>query len=126
MKNDTLSINKAISIDGINITVQGYQYYDVTLHYVQYEQPTIVCDMTRVRILNNKISLYEGPSMSWAANLQTVIDDSLRTHFVVSISDPENSFTIVTDGAAVMAKMTEKSVSRTRSSPDHNWMHCLV
>ncbi len=70
--------------------------------------------------------LLESPSVSSAANLRTAIDDSLRAHNGVSISELQKSFTIVTDGAAVIAKVAGSSVSRTRSSTDHKWMRCMV
>ncbi len=48
LRNSILSIGGAISINGVNITVQGKLYYDMTLHYVLYERPTLVFDETRV------------------------------------------------------------------------------
>ncbi len=53
-KNSILSIDGAIFIDGVKFSVQGKHYYDVTLHYLQYERPTLVCDETLVRIQNQK------------------------------------------------------------------------
>jgi len=37
-----------------------------------------------------------------------------------------NNFTLVTDGAAVMAKMSGSSSSRNIAIPDEGWMRCYV
>ncbi len=126
LKNSILSIDVAISIDSVYITVQSKQYYDVTLYCVHYEWPTLVCDETRVRIQNQTILLLEGPSVPSAAHMRTVIDDLLRAHYGGSIFELQKLFKILTDAAAVTAQMAGSSVCCTRSSSDHKWMRCFV
>ena len=37
-----------------------------------------------------------------------------------------NKFTLVTDSAAVMARVAGSLVSRQIAAPDHRWMRCFV
>jgi len=68
----------------------------------------------------------EGPTVGNAANIRSLLGAKLQQHYSTSFESFQKNFTIVTDGAAVMACVAGSSVSRNIAPLDQKWMRCFV
>ena len=59
-------------------------------------------------------------------NIRTTLNNALLEKYEYSLDVFMRGFTMVTDGAAVMARVANASVSRDIHTPDETWMRCLA
>jgi len=55
-----------------------------------------------------------------------MLDSNLQRDYGIDFATMHKTFILVTDGAAVMAKMAGSSVSESIAIPDEKWMRCYV
>ena len=78
----------------------------------------------KFEIKESTISLLEGPHVANAANLRVLFSHQLKLKYEVDFNSIQKTFTVVTDGAAVMARMANTSMSRRVSPWDQTWIRC--
>ncbi len=78
------------------------------------------------KIKNKTLMLVEGPIVSCARNIRSVLDDNLMQKYDISLNAFQKSFTMVTDSAAVMDRVEYSSVSTDLHVPDETWMGCMA
>ena len=66
------------------------------------------------------------PAVASACNIRKALNDVLQQKFNTLLNTFLKRFTIVTDGAAVMARVANASVSREIQASDENCMRCMA
>jgi len=116
----------AVSVDGVSLKIQNRHYYDFTMHHMDVTTPRAPHAKPKFGIKTSTILFIEGPSIASADNIRDILDQNLRTEYGITFDTIQETFTLVTDGAAVMAKMAGSSVSVNIAIPDEGWMRCYV
>ena len=70
--------------------------------------------------------LVEVPNHPDAANIRRSINGALLDKYETTLDTFMRDFAMVTDGAAVMARVANASVSRDINAPDETWMNCVA
>jgi len=120
------SLGGAVTIDGVNLKVQGRHYYDFTVHHIDVVRPKSVLDLPKFQLKTSTILFVEGPPVGTANNIRSHLDSNLKSQFGTSFDAIQKNYTVVTDGAAVMACVAGSSVSRALAPLDQTWMRCHV
>ena len=68
--------------------------------------------------------LLEGPNVANTANLRVLLSDQMKLKYEVNFNPIQKTFTVVTDGAAVMARMANTAASRRVAPRDQTWIRC--
>lgn len=123
---DLLKQGGAVSVDGVMLKLQGKHYYDFTIHHMEMKLSKNVVAFPKFSIKTSTILFMEGPSRSDALSIRNMIDENLTREYGIDLNAIQNSFTLVTDGAANMARMAGSSVSRRIAALDERWMRCLA
>jgi len=116
----------AASCDGVSLKLQRKHYYDFTLYFMDIIKPKNLREEVSFGIKNTTILLVEGPDSATAVNIRNTLDVNLKKYYGIGIDTIQETFTMVTDGAAVMASMAGSSVSRAIHPLDQTWMRCIV
>lgn len=124
LKQVILSRGGAISIYGVTLKVQGRYFYDFRLHYFNVVKRSGVIEPPQFKIKATTILFVEGPDFSTADNLLAYLNDQLQLTYGVGFHSIQKTFIVVTDGAAVMAKMVKSSVSTRLVEIDQKWTPC--
>ena len=90
------------------------------------KKPKSLLDTPVFRLESSTILLLEGPEVANAENIRSMLNDNLQSRFGVDFKSISESFTIVTDGAPVMARMAGSSTSRRVASQSEKWMRCYL
>ena len=106
------SFGGAITIDGVTLKVQRRHYYDFTVHHIHMVRPRNVLEVPKFGLKTSKTLFLEGPEINNAENIRSLIDTYLEAKFGVSFDSLQKNLTVVTDGAAVMARVAGCSLSR--------------
>ena len=106
--------------------MQNKHFYDLTLHYVKDNGCKVLSAGPQFEIINDTILLSEGPVTPNAINLRNMLQRDLLSHYGLSLDEVTKKFTMVTDGAAVMARMAGSSISRVIAPLDDKWRRCTV
>ena len=64
--------------------------------------------------------------MSKARNIHLTLEDALRYKYGIELCNSMKNFTMVTDGAAVMVRVANASVSLDLHVPDETWMRYMT
>ena len=76
---------------------------------------------------NGKLHLLvEKPDFASGPNLRAVIDNRLRLNYGLDFNSIQKFFTVVTDGAANMARMANSSISSRLVCRDEKWIGYFV
>jgi len=116
----------AITIDGVHLKVQGKHYYDFTVHHIDIVRANPFLDKPEFNMKTTTVLFVEGPTVGNAVNIRGLLDTNLQREYGTSFDSIQKNFTIVTDGAAVMACVAGSSVSRNIAPLDQTWMRCFV
>jgi len=116
----------AVTVDGVTLKMQGRHYYDYTLHHIEIKHMRGTHLKPTYGIKTNTILFVEGPGKANAVNIKEMLDKNLQRDYGINFDTMHKTFTLVTDGAAVMAKMAGSSVSESIAIPDEKWMRCYV
>lgn len=122
---DVVKFGGAMSCDGVTLNVQDKQFYDLTLHYFSFG-PIGVSWNQRVALRNLTVLLVEPQDGKKASDLRKMLDEKLTKEYGISFSSLSNTFTFVTDSAAVMPNIVNSSVSSNIAPLNEKWMGCLV
>lgn len=120
-----MALGRAMSVDGLTLKIQGKHYYDLTLHYF-VEKPCIGPNGSTFVLKNDTRLLQLGPANSNAENIRANLKHGLSRSYGLSLDDLSKTFTMVTDGAAVMARAAGSSVSRNIAPLYQRWMRCTA
>ncbi len=124
MKKGSLKYGGEITIDNVHLKVQGKLFYDFTLHYMEINNKGPF-DSSLFNMKNVTLLLIEGLETPSAQNIKNCLNAALLDKYELSMDHFFRGFTIVTDGAAVMAKVANASVSRGIHTSDETWMRCM-
>jgi len=116
----------AVTVDGVTLKIQGKHYYDFTVHYMAVRKAAGILATPTFGIETSTILFLEGPEVGNAENIRSLLDVNLQKEYGLDFNTIQKSFSMVTDGAAVMAKMAGSSVSLNKAIPDESWMRCFV
>ena len=117
LRNGSLQYSAPITIDGVHLKVQVKHFYDFVLHFIEvsvngpFQEPTF-------KIRKITLLIVEGPDSPTAQNIKSCLNNALMEKYELSMDHFFCDFTIVTDGAAVMARVANVSVSREIHAPD--------
>ena len=64
--------------------------------------------------------------MSNARNIRLTLEDALRDKYGIELCHFMENFTMVSDGAAVMARVGNASVITDLHVPDETWVRCMA
>ena len=84
-------------------------FYDFTVHHVDFKKVRAVLEPPSFETKSSTILFVEGPEVPSASNLRASLSDSLRLSYGVDFDTFQKTFIVVTDEAAVMAKMANSS-----------------
>ncbi len=119
VKNKMLVTGGAITIHDVNLSIQRKHYYYVTLHCVTNEHSNDLFGQSKLRIRSQTVALIEGAFIPQAAEFRKTNDETLKEYYDETSRYLQDSFKIVTVGAAVTAKRAGSSASRTRNALNH-------
>ena len=77
-------------------------------------------------IKNETILLVEGPLFPNATNILEKLEVALLQKYQISLKTFFKNFAMVTDSAALVAKIAHASESLELHTPDETWMSCLA
>ncbi len=83
-------------------------------------------DSPSFEIQNSRLLFAKGPVFANAYNIRAKLDEELQRQYGFSLSSLTQLHTMVTDGAAVMARVAGSPVSPNIAQMDQNWMRCGV
>ena len=106
-----------MTVDGVHLKVQGKHFYDFKAHHVDVNAKGPFDDV-KFEIKSPTVFLVEGPDCPSARNMRTTLNNALLEKYEYGLDVFMRGFTIVTDGAAVMARVANASVSRDIHRPD--------
>jgi len=116
----------AVTVDGVTLKIQGKHYYDFTVHQLSIQKTSGLLAPPTFGIKTSTILFMEGPTVANADNIRGMLESSLEKEYGITLDTIQKTFSMVTDGAAVMAKTAGSSVSLNIAVPDETWMRCLV
>ena len=125
VQNGLLQYGGAAIIDGIHLKVQGKRYFDSTLHFMDIQEKGRFSKV-EFKIRNVTLLLTEAPDQPSAKSIRQCVNAALVPKYGTTMDFFTKWFTMVTDSAAVMAKVAGASVSRDLHCPDETWMSCLA
>ena len=120
-----LQFGGAVTVDGVPLKLKGKQYYDFTLHFLEVKENGPFSDVSFF-LRNVTLLLIESPAVASACNIRKALDDALLQKYNTLLNTFLKRFPMVTDGAAVMARVANASVSREVQPPDENRMRCMA
>ena len=86
----------AIAVDGVTLKM-------VVVTTMILVRPKSFRDEAKIGMETKTIALFESPKVPNAENLRSSIDERLQSIFGSSLATMQRSWTVVTDGASVMA-----------------------
>ena len=98
-------------------------FYDFSVQYMEVDTKKALED-PMFAIWNLTLLLVEGPSVSNARNIRDALYTALLEKYEIGLDHFMKYFTMVTDSAAVMARVANASVSHDKHEPDETWMGC--
>lgn len=116
----------AVTIDGVNLKLQNRHFYDFTVHHIHICRGKTIHAAPTFDMKTTTILFVEGPRVGTAINIRSLLGTKLLEQYNTSLEDMQKNFTVVTDGAAVMACVAGSSVSRNIAPLDQTWMRCFV
>ena len=105
-----------VTVDRAHLKLQGKIFYDFTLHCIEIREKTAFEEAIFV-IRTETLLLVAGPSVPNTSNIRSAIADGLREKYEIDLDDFMKEFTMVTDGAEVMARVANASKSRELYNP---------
>lgn len=121
-----VQIGGALTTDGVSIKMQDRQFYDLTLHVIRVIEHESVDKRVSFELVNKTLILHEKPDNGSASHIRTMISEELQRRYFMTLDDFQKSFTMVTDCAAVMARVANSSVSENVSPMSQKWLGCIV
>ena len=112
MKSGQLLHGGAISIDGVHLKVHGNHYYDFTHHYLEINKNGLF-ENAEFAMRNKTLFLVESPDSPTAKNIRDWLNRALLEKYELTLDHFFRGFTVVTDGAAVMAVSQAGYTDRT-------------
>ncbi len=112
-------------MDGAHLRIQGKRFYDFTLHFMEVKDKGPFYGVQFV-IRNFTLLLVEGTDQTNARNIQNCLNSALVQKHETRLDQFMHGFSMVTDGAAVMAWVANASVSHDIHVPDESWMSCMA
>ena len=126
LKDSLLLQGGAVSIDGVTLKAQGRHFYDFTLHHVDIVKGQTVLEVPRFCMRATTVLLTESPEVGNAVNVRAHLTQCLSSLYGIDFHSIQKTFTVVTDGAPVMARIANSSISTRHAQWDHTWMRCHV
>ena len=126
LKNELLGSGGAVSIDGVTLKMQGRHFLDFNSHHEYMKKGKSILEQPNFSIISNSVLFAEAPDVSSGCNKRAIFDENLRSLYGVDFNSIQRQLTIVTDGEASMARMTNSSVSSRVCPRDERWMRCYV
>ena len=126
LKSNLMSLGGAVSVDSVTLKVQNRHFLDFTVHHLTISEGRTVLERPSFTIQSSTILFLESPDVASGQNMRSCIDEKLRACYGVDFNSIQKQFTIVTDGAASMARMANSSVSLRVAPRDQKWMRCYV
>ena len=120
-----LQFDVVVTVDGVHLKVQRKHYYDFTLHLLEVKDNSPFSDVS-LFLQNFTLPLIEDTVIASACNIRKALNNSLLQKYNTLLDTFLKIFAMVTDGAAVMARVANASVSREVHAPDENWMKCMA
>ncbi len=112
-------------MNGIHLRIQGKHFHDFTSYFIEVKEKGPFYGIQFV-IRNVTLLLVDRSDQPNARNIQNCLNSALVQKFETSLDQFMHRFTMVTDGAAVMAQVANASVSRDNYVPDGSWMSCMA
>ena len=125
MHSGKLRYGGAATIDGVHLNLHGRHYYDFTLHSMHFREKGPFSGV-QFEIKTVPLLLVEGPDPPTAKNIRTRLNSALLENYEIPLERFMQGFTMVTDGAAVMARVANASASKDIHKPDETWMSCIA
>lgn len=119
-----LASGGGISTDGVTLTVQDRQYYDLTVHVLEIGPVVSFQKPAKIAMMSRTLLLREKPDVGTAVNLRGMLDEALKEVYGCSLDKLTTTFTMVTDCASVMARVAGSSVSSRVADKDPKWLGC--
>ncbi len=91
---------------------------------MEVDERLTTLDEPQFTIRNLTLLLVEGTIVPNAWNIRESLNASLLQKYEVGLDHFLKYFAMVTDSAAVMARVANASVSHELHSPDERWMGC--
>ncbi len=126
LKSSLMSLGGAVSVDSVTLKIQNRHFLDFTVHHLTIAEGRTVLERPSFTIKDSTILFLESPDVASGQNMRSCIDENLRAYYGVDFNSMQKQFTIVTDGAAAMARMANSSVSLRIAPRDQKWMRCYV
>ncbi len=112
----------AVTVDSVHLKLQGKHFYDFTVHFMEIDGIGPF-ENVRSNIRTMTLFLVEGMNLPNAANIRGSINEALLDKYETTLHKFMRGFAMVTDGAAVMARVANASISRDIHAPDKTWMN---
>ena len=106
--------------------LQGRHYYDFAIHHIGMNKQSSVLTEVKYCIKSSTVLSFEVPGVNDADNIRKALDQNMREQIGTSFSSIQKQFTLVNDGAAVMARLAGSSVSRRIAVLDEMWVRCIA
>ncbi len=120
------SVVGAISIDGVTLKLQSRHYIDFTLHHIEDAREKNFSSAPQFSIQTSTLLFLKSPDSATSVNLRNHLDNELRLHYGLDLDFIQRNCTVVTDGAAAMGRMANRSVSTRLKRHGERWMRCSV
>ena len=121
-----IGLGGAVTVDGVSLKLQRRHYYDFTFHHIHVIPSKTVIGNPEFEIKTTTALFLEGPEVPNAQNISSMLENNLQKDYGVEFNSIGKNFTLVTDGAAVMARMAGSSISTRIATPDQKWMRWFV
>ena len=115
----------AFSVDGVHLKANGKHYYDFKVHFMRVKRDNAHAEPT-FQIANKCLLLVEGPEVPTVINIRQNLEVVLIRKYQTGLDHFLKNITMVTNGAAVMARVANPSVSAELHSLDETWMGCMA
>lgn len=112
-------------MDGVTLSNQGKHFYDLTLHFFEFSSGSLLESSWPKMVCHNPL-LAESGNCQTAQEIKLLLPKHLTRKYSVDLDYFLNSFTLVTDWAAVMPNIAGASVSTNVAPFDLKWMGCAA
>ena len=113
-------------MDGVTLRIQGRLFMGFTLHHVHIEKGKTILEVPKFQQKDSTVLFVEAPDVASGVSMRAHLDNYLQLTCGVDFHSMQKRFTVVTDGAAAMARMTNSSVSSRTVERDEKWMRFYV
>ena len=125
MHSGKLRYGGAATIDSVHLKLHGRHYYDFTLHFMHIREKGPFAGV-QFEIKTATLLLIEGLDSPTAKNIRARLNSALLEKYEMSLEQFMQGFTVVTDGAAVMARVANASLSKDIHKPNETWMSYIA